>query len=67
MEIKPITEESHNTAILTLAAERQELLYHRQMASAFNQKVGELELKIQELEAKLKELEEKNVGDSANV
>lgn len=38
MQIQPIDEKSHNTAILTLMAERQELLYYREMVEKLTAK-----------------------------
>jgi len=50
MQIQPITEEAHNTALLTLIAERQELLFYRARMPVLEQRIKELEQKIQTLE-----------------
>ncbi|KKN07930.1 hypothetical protein LCGC14_1061840 [marine sediment metagenome] len=65
MQIQPITEEAHNTAMLTLALGRQELLFYRKQNQELQQKFAQLEghaklipdlrKTIEELEAKLVE------------
>lgn len=55
MQIQQITEEAHNTALLTIVAERQELLFYRSRIPALEQENRELTQKIQELEAPPKE------------
>lgn len=51
MQIQPIPEEAHNTAMLTLAAERQELLFYRSRVPALEQQILDLNLKLQQHEA----------------
>lgn len=43
MGIQPITEVSHNQAILALLAERQELLLYRERFPKLEQRIQELE------------------------
>jgi len=55
MQIQQITEEAHNTALLTFVAGRQELLYYRSRMPVLEQQIKELTQKIQMLESLPKE------------
>lgn len=56
MQIQPITEEAYNTAMLTLLAGRQELLYYRSQVQEMQRNIQELQRTITEQKAELDRL-----------
>ena len=48
MQIQPITEEAHNTALLTLMAGRQELLIYRAQVQEMQRNIQGLQKEISE-------------------
>jgi len=55
MQIQPITEEAHNTALLTLTAERQELLFYRSRVIELEKIIGDQAQSIAKLNSDLQE------------
>ena len=60
MQINPMSEAAHNTALLTLTAERQELIYYREKVTELEQEIIKWRAESARHQAKAEEYAESN-------